>query len=414
MNRMMLEPYRQTLFVAGIGLLFLGLVASKALISMGSVVIILSAFMGFRRISFRGSDQAQVFGFGLLLIAPLISGLWSSSIHDWFQVMSNKIMLPALFCAVVTSSKLSQRAFYGLSLFQAVLVVLASLYSVWPLFFQSEGISHSYLQAKTLKVLLSNDHLHFSLYVLITIVWMMFNHSHILSQYGKKVYYLHAAMLIWLIVYLHILGAKTGLILLYGSFLYYWWNTNFFPGRRLTMLIGLGFMVLVGWAAVNWIPTLQNRVYYTLYDFNQYIHGAYIDGLTDGARVLSWKAGMDIANQYPLSGVGFGDLHPVFMAWHQSHSAHLQSYNWLQPSNEWLMYLCGAGIGGALLLTVGLWLIYFYSPYRESQLFQIVFFSQFIMMWYEVNLTNQTGIAIFAFFTGWIHHSGIKRDLNTS
>jgi len=405
MKSIKLEDARQGMFVAGTILLFLGLVSSKALISIGSVVIILSALPEALKISRQAPVNFQVLGFVLLFIAPLISGMWSESIKDWGQVVSNKIILPALFCGVVFSIKLKPRIYYGLGILQSALVALASFYSIGPLLLQPQGITQRYLQAKTLNVLLSNDHLHFSLYVFITVVLMTFHHRHVKNLYGKKVFYLQVALQVWLIIYLHLLGAKTGLILLYGAFVYYWWNQYGRQASRPIWFAGLAGMGMVAALSVKWIPTLQNRIYYTLYDFNQYIHGAYVDGLTDGARVLSWKAAMDIAWHSPWTGIGFGDMHPVFMDWHRQHSAHLQPYNWLQPSNEWLMYLCGSGIAGMLLLTLGLWLIYSRYPYRPSMLFNILFFSQFFMMWYEVNLTNQTGIAIFAFFMGWIHHS---------
>jgi O-antigen ligase len=243
---------------------------------------------------------------------------------------------------------------------------------------------------------------------------MTFHHQGIQKHFGVLVYRVHLALQIWLIVYLHLLGAKTGLILLYGAFFYYWWRRYGRNTGKSPLLVGMGAiagMALVAFLSIKSIPMLQNRIYYTLYDFNQYMHGAYIDGLTDGARVLSWNAGMDIARTSPWMGVGVGDMHHVFTDWHRQHSSHLQPYNWLQPSNEWLMYLCGSGIPGMLLLTIGLWLIYTRYPNHPSDLFNILFFSQFFMMWYEVNLTNQTAIAIFAFFMGWVHHrDAVEKD----
>lgn len=412
MNEIKLASVRQNLFITGTCILFLGLVCSKALISIGSVVIIFAALPVLFRMSLPLAINYQAVGFILLFVAPLISGLWSRSMVDWVQVISNKIMLPALFCGVYYATRLSPKAFYGLGIFQVVLVVLASFYSIWPLLFDPEGISQSYLQAKTLNVLLSDDHLHFSLYVFITLALMTFNHQGVQNHFGEKVFRVHIAMQIWLIIYLHLLGAKTGLILLYGAFLYYWWSRYGRKARKSLWLAGMLAMGLIAYLSIKGIPMLQNRIYYTLYDFNQYMHGAYIDGLTDGARVLSWNAGMDVARSSPWIGVGFGDLNQVFTDWHRQHSSHLQPYNWLQPSNEWLMYLCGSGIAGMLMLTFGLWLIYSRYPNHPSSLFNILFFSQFLMMWYEVNLTNQTAIAIFAFFMGWVHHRDGESSIN--
>lgn len=400
------SPVRVKAYIAGLILFLTGLVSSKALISLGSVILIGTACWGlFSRPSLPVRWPKQLFGFVLLFLPPFISGIWSASVQDWMQVSQNKIMLPALFASFCLAPGLEPKTMLRLGLFQAMTVVLASWYSMLTLWPDPSGISSSYLEAKTLKVFLSNDHLHFSLYVFITILLLLANLNAFRMQFGKGVYLTASIGLAWLVIYLHILGAKTGLLLLYlTAFIYL--IMNYLNGKQ-WLRLGAGFIVLFLLASlsISQIPTLKNRFYYTLYDFNQYMHGAYIDGLTDGARVLSWKAGKAVALESPWMGKGFGDLHHTFMKWHQAHSAQLQPYNWLQPSNEWLMYLCGSGIPGMLILTLGLWLIYRHSPFREHFLFLALYCSQVLMMFYEVNLTNQIGISLLVFSVGWFQCS---------
>lgn len=399
-------PARRMAFSGGLILLLFGLVASKALISIGSVILVLTGFWGLMSRPLPEIRWGkQWFGFGLLFLPPFVSGLWSESIQDWMQVCFNKIMLPALFGAFCIAPKLEKKTILGLGLFQAVTVVLASVYSFLTLWSDPSGISKSYLEAKTLKVFLSNDHLHFSLYVFLTILLLTANLQAVRKQFGRAMYWTVGGLVAWLVIYLHILGAKTGLLLLYLSVFIYL-IMNYMSGRYwLKLTAGLISLVLLAFISIKLIPTLKNRFYYTLYDFNQYIHGAYIDGLTDGARVLSWKAGKEIALGRPWTGLGFGDLHNTFMEWHRTHSAHLQPYNWLQPSNEWLMYLCGSGIPGMICLTLGLWLIYRHSPFRNHYFFLALYSSQVLMMFYEVNLSNQIGISLLAFSVGWFQLS---------
>ncbi len=399
-------PGREKAFTGGLILLLIGLVASKALISLGSVVLIVTGFWSFfsKRLPEIRWDK-QLFGFSLLFLPPFISGLWSASIPDWTQVSLNKIMLPALFAAFCLAPKLHRKTILGLGLFQAVTVVLASLYSFLTLWSDPSGISESYLEAKTLKVFLSNDHLHFSLYVFLTVLLLLANVQAVKKQFGRAAYLTVAGMVAWLLVYLHILGAKTGLLLLYLNAVIYLIMNYMTNKYWIKLTAGLITLSLLASLSISLIPTLKNRFYYTLYDFNQYVHGAYIDGLTDGARVLSWKAGKEVALKRPWLGVGFGDLHNTFWEWHQGHSAHLKPYNWLQPSNEWLMYLCGAGIPGMLFLTLGLWLIYRHSPFRDNYFFLALYSSQVLMMFYEVNLSNQIGISLLVFSVGWFQLS---------
>ena len=61
----------------------------------------------------------------------------------------------------------------------------------------------------------------------------------------------------------------------------------------------------------------------------------------DASRLLSIQAGYKITNEYPFTGVGFGDILGEVDHWHKkNHPASLASERFL-PANEWLVY--GAG-----------------------------------------------------------------------
>lgn len=389
--------YRSRIFWFGHVVLMIGLVSSKALISFGTVILILSTiplFIANPKKLF--TPPEQVLGFFSLFILPFISGLWSDNGPAWVDSVMNKILLPALAWSYWLAPRISGKIFSRLNLFQFVLVLLISIYSIIS-FFYVPDISAGYLKAKTLKVLLSNDHVHFSLLVVLTLILMIKEIPRFKQEFKPGLMWVLYSLMFWLFLYLHILGAKTGLLLSYFGLLIWCWKraNNFIKIVALPAIFGLLF------TAYELIPTFKNRFHYTLYDFNQYAHGSFVNGLTDGARVLSWKAGIDVAIQHPVLGVGFGDLEDTFMKWHEIHSAHLERYNWLQPSNEWLTYLCGCGIPGALFLSLGLWWIFIKSPSRKDLFFVILFFLQVLMMWYEVPLSSETGITLFVFSICW-------------
>ena len=385
-------------YIISLLLFFVGLIASKALISIGSVGIILCGFG-----SFGGNKPSRdlqislLIGFGLLVMMPLISGIWSQNTGAWVDSIANKIMLPLLAMGFSWSPKLDKREIYYLSLFQLGSVCIATLYSIGAYVYSPIDINKTYLFAKTLPVLLNNDHLHFSLYVFITLFLVYSNRELYYQMASRSIKMIIAGIIIWFVIYLHILGAKTGILFLYLGVTLLFFSKDFITISFFKKIIIIPVLVLILMAAYNFIPSFYNRFHYTRYDFNQYIHGQYVNGLTDGARVLSWKAGVEIAKQHPAFGIGFGDMNDTFMKWHEEHSSHLDKYNWLQPSNEWLMYWCGGGMFGMLTLSLGLSLIYFKSAYHGTISFFILFICQVLMMWYEVNLNNQIGISLFVF-----------------
>lgn len=394
--------YRQTIlkngYIISLLLFFVGLIASKALISIGSVGIILCGFGSFRANKVSKDLQIPLLtGFGLLVLMPLVSGIWSQNTGAWVDSIANKIMLPLLAMGFIWSPKLDSKEIYYLSLFQLVSVWIATLYSIGAYVYSPVDINKTYLVAKTLPVLLNNDHLHFSLYVFISL-FLVYSNRKLYSQLASRsVKFMIVGIVTWFVIYLHILGAKTGILFLYIGVGLLFFSNDFINISFFKKITIIPVLVLVLMAAYYFIPSFYNRFHYTRYDFNHYIHGQYVNGLTDGARVLSWKAGAEIAKLNPVLGIGFGDMNDTFMKWHEVHSSHLDKYNWLQPSNEWLMYWCGAGMLGMLTLSLGLSLTYFKSAFKGSISFFILFICQVLMMWYEVNLNNQIGISLFVF-----------------
>lgn len=397
------EKKHQYFFMLGQVVLLLGLLCSKALISIGSVFIIGSAVWQIvLNPGLISSPPKPVLGFLLLFFVPFLSFFWSENMHDWQEVVLNKVMLPALAWSYWLAPKLDKREYFWLSVTNIGLVLAGTVYSIGHYLFSADYVNESYLRAKTLKVMYLDDHLHFSLWIIITLGLMLYDWQVLISYWRKYSKFVFGAIALWLILFLHVLGAKTGLILLYAGLFYLFFQkgigkiSSFYKIMILPLTLGLLFLSYI------FIPTFKNRLHYTLYDFNQYAQGSFINGLTDGARVLSWKAGTEIAHTHPILGVGFGDLHDVFDDWHETHSAHLETYNWLQPSNEWLMYWCGSGWLGMILLSIGLWWIYRYSGMKDDRVFAYLFLAQVLMMWYEVNLSNQMGITLFVFSWGWL------------
>lgn len=389
----------KSIFLLSLVLFFTGLVASKALISIGSVGIFLVGFTSHWIFKNKSANLQlpQLTGYGLLVLMPFISGMWSQNTAAWLDSIANKIMLPLLAAGMVWAPVLKRREVYFLFLFQIGSVIAGSLYSIGAYLYLPFDINKTYLTAKTLPVLLNNDHLHFSLYVFITILLIYSFRYLFYDPASRLLKFILIGVETWFVIYLHILGAKTGLIFLYLGVTIIFLSNDYIKTTLYKKLLIIPVMITALGLAYKFIPSFYNRFHYTRYDFNQYIHGQYVNGLTDGARVLSWKAGIEIANKNPVLGVGFGDLNDTFTKWHETNSGHLEKYNWLQPSNEWLMYGCGAGLIGMLTLTFGLYLIYLKSPFINSISYFILFLSQVLMMWYEVNLNNQIGISLFVF-----------------
>ncbi len=142
-------------------------------------------------------------------------------------------------------------------------------------------------------------------------------------------------------------------------------------------------------------PTLHNRVQYVLYDFSNYSRGKIETGSSDGARVLSIKAGAAITQQHPFSGVGFGDLKNEINHWHEQFHPTTQDYERFIPTNEWLIYAAASGVLGVLLFSAGI--IYLLPFFSLKNIFSFcLMISLLIPLITDDSLEGQYGVAIFS------------------
>src|SRR5690606_17443554 len=120
-----------------------------------------------------------------------------------------------------------------------------------------------YLKAKTMDTPLDNDHIRFSLLVVVGVVtgvYLVFNESSRILQVAA------ALVSLLLAAYLHILSARTGLMALYLFILIVLVVLLIRSGRKKVMLYIVAGMLIL--PAVAWFafPTFQNRVRYMMYD----------------------------------------------------------------------------------------------------------------------------------------------------
>jgi O-antigen ligase len=152
---------------------------------------------------------------------------------------------------------------------------------------------------------MDDDHIRFSWLVTVAV----FLGAHCISvEKNKVIRDVILFSVVLLIAYLHILAAKTGLVCLYaGSLLYFLYTIiiqkKWKTGVQIAVIVAAMAMI-----AYKTIPTLRNRIQYVVYDFQNYSKGNSMPGYNDAARWLSIRAGYEIMNEHPVTGVGAGDV----------------------------------------------------------------------------------------------------------
>lgn len=334
----------------------------------------------------------------LLFLAPLMNGAWSSDTDEWLRVLQIKLplLLLPLFSMSLTlpGSKTNRVLMYWMGI--SLLVSMSR--SVWFYLQHMQEVTTGYLQAKVLPVDMGNDHVRYGWLLVLFFAWGL----HLLgtgrAQTGQDRKWL-IALLLGIFIFQHLLASKTGLAGIYlvlGLYLLMH-RRQVWVGRMAWLLLAAP---LAAWVL---LPTFRNRLRFVRWDFQHYSRGAYTEGLSDAPRVLSVNAGQAIWKDQPLLGCGFGDIRQEITEWYTRNTPMLKGYEYLLPSNEFILYGAAGGLLAFSLFFIAVTAPFFVQGLRQSFAwiaFHLIAVAGFL---YEIALETQYGVFIYAFLGCWLH-----------
>lgn len=370
-------------------LLMAGLLVSRALVSLSSVLIVIPFFFQ-RRWDHR--TRKYTVAVLLMLLPVVLSGLWSENKALWWNSVVVKLPLVTMLLGLGAVSISADRKEKLVHLF-LLLVCLGCAWSWLQYLMDPATLQQAYLQAKTLPTPADNDHIRFS-WMVATAIILGLQVLPVARQ--RYVRYLLITALVFLVVYLHVLAAKTGLVCLYAGGLIYVLYLIIVQRKWKPGLLVLTFCAVAAFICYQTMPTLRNRVQYVLYDFSNYSNGRILPGYSDASRWLSMRAGYQLTAQNPLRGVGFGDMLAEVDQWHRLNHPSSLAYERFLPANEWLVYGTGSGLPGMLCFTAGFVLLLYRSTAKNifSVILTVISLVPFL---FDDTLEGQTGVLLLAF-----------------
>ena len=389
MQRVLKNKWQEPWVVAMLVILFAGLLISRALVSLASIAVVVPFLFSFKN---KPINQQLIFAIGLIVLPVIISGIWSDNKNLWWNSISVKLPLITMMLGL-TAIPFSKERWTHLAWAFILIISMGCCWSLLQYALNYTNIQLSYLQAKVMATPSDNDHIRFSWMVVIAISFTI----RCLQEESNKIkQFILSALLISLVLYLHILASKTGLVCLYTGVFMYLLDFIFLKKKYKTAVSLLLLISLAAFLSYNTIPTLRNRIQYVLYDFENYSKGNFMPGYNDAARWLSMKAGYQITNEHRLNGVGFGDMLSSINQWHQKNHPNSFAYERFLPANEWLVYGTGSGWPGLVCFTVGFVLLLFYTTKKNigSVVLTVVSVIPFLI---DDSLEGQYGVVLLAF-----------------
>jgi O-antigen ligase len=380
-------------------LMIAALFTSRALLSIGTIL-----FLAFTCVHKESAAQFRFFlrqpmlvGITLLFFIPFLSGFWSEDREVWARFARIKLpllLLPLAFAGNWRLSTIQWRILAGFFLF---MVLAGCCWSTWQYLQNVQAIHKGYLAAKVIDTPLGNDHVRFSLVVSIGVICAAI----LLKQSVEKHWrWVLGILIVFFIVYLHVLSARTGLIGLYIFLTMLFFYLVFLKRKSRWISIICGFIIVMPLAAWFFLPTFQNRIRYIIYDFSFIRSSTYLPGANDGNRIISLRAGWNILREHPW-GVGIGDVFHKTNEWYSEFIPGMLETDKLYPSSEWLMYGTAAGWPGLILFTIIMVIPFFQSGLRERFFWIALNAVMAFSFLFDIGLEVQFGVFIYAFLLLW-------------
>ena len=329
----------------------------------------------------------------ILFFGVAISVFWSDNLNYWSDRLRIRIPFLILPMAFAWLPKMSKKDYFTCFYFLLFLLSVAMVGVLINYALDYANINESLLRGKNIPVPM--NHIRFSLLLAFSIINGVILYSenfYLKYRWEKK---LLLILTIFLFIGIHILTVRSGLACLYAAIALlgarYIWLT-----KRYVLLFGLlGFLFLIPSLAYYFVPSVQNKVYYALYDWEQFKSGKG-SNYSDAERIGSIMAGLKVGNDNPILGCGYGDLdRDVNIAYREVFPEEKEPKI---PHNQYIMTYAGLGLFGLLSFLFAIFLPVFYKKNYKDPIFlalNIIIIFSFLA---EATIETQAGTALYTLF----------------
>lgn len=406
-------PNKQAYWQSIIGLfclllLSLGFVASRALISIATIVIFLNACWPANIAAVWQRFRSNRFGtWAILYLAIyLISFFWSDNKESWLQVIQLKLpflLLPLGMCSVPLEQAAFRRIFYVTTVLISAATVLVSIgifLSDWQQFVRNYKLSIP------LPTTSSGDHIRFGLW-LSFLVLLGFYCWHFEPGFKTNKWLKLTAWgsILLFIIYIHILSAKTGLLVLYIILVgcgYYYFSQRVNRVVAWVLPLILGSVAVIG--AYKLAPTFKTKIDYVILEIKHVQEGERLNyNLSDQGRLITYDIALGKMKTNGVLGTGAGDILDVMSEGYDEKYPEVPQELRFVPINQYLLEVFAFGWVLGLVPIVLMSFSLFFDRQRPGQFFiALGALILVVSMMVEAMLQVQMGIFVYLFLSMWL------------
>lgn len=332
-----------------------------------------------------------------IVLTYFISLFYGSDLTAFWNVFKNK--LPFLFIplSVLSVGKLEKKQTDLLLYVFLCCCVISSGWSCMQYLQHKDLYTDLYTHGQVMPTLI--HHVSLSLLISMGMVICLFQ---VMQQKSSTEKILLTITGSWLLFFVHLLSVRTGLVLTYlGIALFI--PVLAFRFKRPLFAGGLVIVVMItALLAYSQLPTVRHKIAYTFYGIAQYKNGQdSTNQVSDARRILSDKMGLELIQQHPISGVGFGRVQAAMNLLYQQRYPLFPQDVYAHIHNQYVYVFAGAGIPLGILFIACLLLLFSVFLKQHDNLFSILYLMLLLVMLWEPFIENQLGTSIFLCICCW-------------
>ena len=324
---------------------FLGLWFSPFLVSLATGLIALTVLPYLKEIWINYKS------FVLFFLAAILLVTFDYFRTDNLQIVSAKLMLIIGFTFLQLGAFLHIKNSNG-DLLKGLLILSACVaivncIAVSHYFFNKEYYDTMLLQSKAIPVL-GMHHIHFGILNGITLIVLLGVVINKKVQGRKAV--LSFVLIILVILGIHILGSRTGLLAFYVSFLISLVSYALSTKKIKVLLQGLLLIIIILRSAYFFSTSFRNKITNSIEDYQSWNKGIDINYKSMAMRLEAYKTCWAIIKENPLIGVGSGEQEYEMQRMYEKQNSVLFKENRVGPHNQILEWGVKYGFIGMVLV----------------------------------------------------------------
>lgn len=399
---------REQLFIFFLGMLLVSLAISPFFLSVSMIALGVLALIdiglhrkglhldfyreGYRRLAhFRHYPEFICLTIIFLIV---LAGIFQNEDTGYF-ITRLRIKIPFLLfpLAFISLPKLKEKQLSGIFAFFLLFMTMLSVGTLVNYLVNLQEINEALMRGTPMPT--PRNHIRFSLLVVMAFIgsiWLWQSKYSYRSNAEPRIY---LACGLFLLIFLHILSVKTGLVTLYSAIAVLGIRTFLRSKAKIKLIPVVLGILLLPVVAYQLSPSLKAKIQYTVFDLKMYFKGE--GGLyADSGRLASMEAGLEIAAEHPVAGVGAGNLKTAMQS--KLREIYPDYKDTLMPHNQFITVLAGTGsVGLGLFLFACFFPLFYRKNYRHWLILGIyaIILPLFLI---ESTLENAAGTAFVLFF----------------